>query len=167
VRAYPRGERSFVVVSGREGKHRQHAVAVVRCRPETVQFEKQLDSDERGTLVAVDERMVARNAEALGRGKLCAIRLAVRGDVSRARAPIRAIRDLACPRFRRARRAGTHERPQWFRNPAMSIASLRQLAKDRAALLHDRSRDFHLRLELGIAPPGRTAYSSPGASRTL
>lgn len=79
--ADPRGERWLVDVTGRHGEHRQYACRVFRGQPVSIEFQEQFNCHEGGALVAVDERVIARDSEAIGCGEVGPVGLPVRLDI--------------------------------------------------------------------------------------
>ena len=81
VFADPCRELLFVNFAGRDGEHRHDAISIDCNKSISVESQKELDRNECATLVAVDERMVARNAVAVRRSKIRVIRRAVRDQI--------------------------------------------------------------------------------------
>ena len=66
IRAQPGGECRFRQVAGRQGEHGTDAVGIVSLQLVAVECKKKLGTDKCGTFIAVDERMIACDTEAIG-----------------------------------------------------------------------------------------------------
>jgi hypothetical protein len=82
VCADPPCEGAFVEVAGSQREHRQDAVSIIDLEVEAIQVKEQLDRNERGAFVAIDERVIARDPEAIGGGEVGIVWLAVCSHVS-------------------------------------------------------------------------------------
>lgn len=79
--AQPLGELGFFEFAGGEGQNGQHAFGIVNDQFGAVQHQKQFGRDQRGTHIAVDERMIANDAETKGGSECRDIRIAVGGKI--------------------------------------------------------------------------------------
>jgi len=81
--ADPRGERRLVHVPGGDGEHGQCRIGLRGDEPISVESKEQADAEEGSALVAVDKRVILREADAIRGGQIGKIRRSVRGEVLR------------------------------------------------------------------------------------
>ena len=82
--AQPRGEADFVQIASGQGQHVGDAVGVFRRQAITIECQEQFRSDKRGALVAINERMIAGNAERMACRQVRGVGFAVMGQLQRA-----------------------------------------------------------------------------------
>jgi hypothetical protein len=82
--ADPRGKCCFVDIAGGDGEHRQNTRGIVGVKLICVEPEKKFNGNERRALVAIDERMVSRNAKTIGSGEISDVEIAVGQQILRA-----------------------------------------------------------------------------------
>lgn len=79
--ADPTRERGLIDIAGGKGEHGENRRRIVGDQLIAVEVEKKLDRDISSALVAIDERMVASDSEAICRCKIGEVRVSVRVQI--------------------------------------------------------------------------------------